>query len=202
MCDHLGIEHLAAVAGISAGGRVAVTMAARHPDLVRRLILQSAVGFLPYPDRRTRIGAGIVFRAGAEAVTWAAVRLLMRLAPSAGLRLMLGSLSARPGAEVVAGLAEQDRATLVQLFRHMRSGRGFLADLRPVPPPAVRIAQPALVIASRHDASVPLAHAESLAETIPGARLIVTEADSHFLWFGAGYSDVAAQIREFLAQGE
>ncbi|MFC7641943.1 alpha/beta fold hydrolase [Streptosporangium lutulentum] len=56
LCRDLGVGRLAAVVGISAGGRTALAMAARHPHLVERLILQSAVGFLPWPDRRTRLG--------------------------------------------------------------------------------------------------------------------------------------------------
>ncbi|MEV6860934.1 alpha/beta fold hydrolase [Streptosporangium subroseum] len=198
LCDHLGIEHLAAVVGISAGGRIAVTMAARHPGRVRRLILQSAVAFLPWPDRRTRIGAGIVFTAATEALTWSAIRLLMRLAPSAGLRLMMGDLSARPAADVVSALSGRDRATLIKLFSRMRSGHGFTADLRAVPDLTAQVTQPTLIIASRHDASVSLAHAESLASAISNARLIVSEADSHFLWFGTDYPAIAAQIRGFL----
>src|SRR5712691_10051860 len=61
LCDHLGIDRVAAIVGISGGGPTAVTMAARHPELVERLILESAVGFIPWPDRRTRIGAEVAF---------------------------------------------------------------------------------------------------------------------------------------------
>ncbi|MBB2915292.1 pimeloyl-ACP methyl ester carboxylesterase [Streptosporangium becharense] len=202
LCDHLGIEHLAAVVGISAGGRTAVTMAARHPHRVHRLILQSAVAFLPWPDRRTRIAAGIAFIPATQALTWGAVRLLMRLAPSAGLRLMLSDLSTHPAADVVCALSEKDRVTLVELFTLMRSGHGFTADLRAVPDLTAQVTQPTLIIASRHDASVPLAHAESLTAAIPGARLAVSEADSHFVWFSPDYPAIAAQIRDFLTTGD
>jgi pimeloyl-ACP methyl ester carboxylesterase len=57
------------VIGVSAGGPTAVTMGARHPRLVRRLLLLGAVGFGPYPDRRTRLGAHVVFNPVAEPVT-------------------------------------------------------------------------------------------------------------------------------------
>jgi pimeloyl-ACP methyl ester carboxylesterase len=89
LCQRLEIGRLAAVVGTSAGGPTAVTMAARHPRLVQRLLLLSAVGFGPYPDRHTRLAARVVFNAVTEPVTWAGVRTLLRLAPAVGLRVLL-----------------------------------------------------------------------------------------------------------------
>jgi pimeloyl-ACP methyl ester carboxylesterase len=47
LSQQLGIGRLAAVVGVSAGGPAAVTMAARHPRVVQRLLLLGAVGFGP-----------------------------------------------------------------------------------------------------------------------------------------------------------
>ncbi|MEU4332571.1 alpha/beta fold hydrolase [Nonomuraea dietziae] len=199
LCRSLGIERLAAVVGISAGGRTALAMAARHPHLVERVILQSAVAFLPWPDQLTRLGGRAVFNARTEAGTWAIIRSLIRLAPPAGLRLLLRSLSALPARQVLAGLSPAERATLAGLFTMMRSGRGFVADMLPVPDCAAQVEQPALVIATRHDRSVPFAHAESLASVLPNAELVEARADSHMIWFGPDYPRIATKIRDFLA---
>ncbi|MER6004516.1 alpha/beta hydrolase [Nonomuraea angiospora] len=201
LCRTLGIERLAAAVGISAGGRTALTMAARHPHLVERVILQSAVGFLPWPDRLTRLGGRVVFNARVEAGTWAILRSLVRLAPSLGLRLLLRDLSALPARQVLAGLSTAERATLAGLFTVMRSGGGFVADMLPVPDCAAQVSQPTLVIATRNDRSVPFAHAESLAAAMPNAELVDTRADSHMIWFGPDYPRIAAKIRDFLAAG-
>jgi len=75
LCAQLGIDRVAAIVGISGGGPTAATMAARHPDLVKRLILVSAVGWLPFPDRRVRLGAWLGFNAVTEHLTWAAVHM-------------------------------------------------------------------------------------------------------------------------------
>jgi pimeloyl-ACP methyl ester carboxylesterase len=198
LCVRLGITQVAAVVGISGGGPTATTMAARHPDLVERLILISAVGPLLYPDRWTRLGAHVAFTAGAERVTWAAVRGLTRVAPGALLRLMMGSLSTRPGNEVVAALRAEDRAMLLALFARMRSGRGFLNDLRPTPDVTACIDQPTLVIATRTDGGVPFAHAESLVSGIRHAEFVESRADSHFVWLGPDWPAIAARIRDFL----
>ncbi|WP_235030761.1 alpha/beta fold hydrolase [Nonomuraea solani] len=201
LCRSLGIERLAAVVGISAGGRTALTLAARHPHLVERVIMQSAVAFLPRPDRLTRMGGRAVFNARTEAGTWAIMRSLIRLAPPVGLRLLLRSLSALPARQVLAGLSTAERATLAGLFTQMRSGHGFVADMLPVPDCAAQVGQSALVIATRHDRSVPFAHAESLAAVLPNAELVEARTDSDMIWFGSDYPRIATKVRDFLATG-
>jgi len=200
LCEHLGISKVAAVVGTSGGGPTAVAMAARHADLVERLILQSAVGLLPWPDRRTRLGAQVGFAAATEQVTWGAVHALLRLAPEGGLRLWLGALSTLPVRDVLAALHAEDRAWLVALFARMRSGRGFLNDLRATPDAtaAAEVGQPTLVIATRKDGAVPFAHARSLVAAIRHAELVESQAESHFIWLGSDWPAIAETIRAFL----
>jgi len=198
LCTQLGITTIAAVVGTSGGGPTAVTMAARHPDIVQRLILQSAVGWLSYPDRRTRLGAHAIFTASTERVTWAAIRALMRRAPNTGLRIMLSALSTLPVRDVMAALKPEDAATLIDLFSWMRSGHGFLNDLRPTPDVTGDVDQPTLVIATRNDGGVPFAHAESLAAAIRHATLVQSQADTHLIWLGHDWPTIADTIRDFL----
>ena len=201
LCEHLGVGRLTAVVGVSGGGPTAATMAARHAELVERLILVSAVGWLPYPDRWTRLGAHGGFAAGIEAVTWAGIHALARMAPDACLRLMVRSLSTRPVGEVMSGLRAEDRDLMLALFSQMRSGRGFLNDLRPTPDVTARIDQPTLVVATRTDGGVPFAHAESLAGSIRSAELVESRADTHLVWLGSDWPAIAERIRLFLGTG-
>lgn len=55
-----------------------------------------------------------------------------------------------------------------------------------------------LVVATRNDAAVPMAHAESLVNAIPRAELVESQADSHLIWFGKDSPAVANKIRSFL----
>jgi pimeloyl-ACP methyl ester carboxylesterase len=207
LCARLGITEVAAVVGVSGGGPTAVAMAARHPALVRRLILQSAVGPLPWPDRRTRLGARIVFAPRTERVSWAFVHSLVRYAPDAGLRMLLRDLTLLPVRDVVAGLRPEDRTRLVALFSRMRSGRGFTRDLKELATTgdlashAGQVSQPALVIATRQDAAVRFAHARALAAALPHAELLESRADSHLIWFGRDWPLISERIHAFLTEG-
>jgi pimeloyl-ACP methyl ester carboxylesterase len=202
LCARLGIDRLAAVVGQSAGGPTAVTLASRHPELVERLILQSAVGFLPWPDLRTRIGGRCVFAARIEKATWALLHGLVRRSPERALPLLLRDLTRRPVRSVISALSPADRTLLLGLFAHMRSGAGFAADLRAMAggrTTVPSVSRPTLVIAAPDDGAVPFAHARSLAAAIPHARLVCSQAPSHFIWFGDDYPAIAVTMTEFLA---
>ena len=199
LCEHLGLDRLAAVVGVSGGGPTAVTTAVRHPDLVERLILISAVGPLPFPTRVVRAGSHVVFARRTEGVTWAVLRTILHRAPDLGVRMLLGGLSVLPWRTVVSRLDAEDRRTLIGLFTRMRSGAGFIHDLTPVPDLAGEVGQPTLVIATRNDGAVGFAHAEALTAAIRHSRLIESHADTHFVWFGPDWPEVGGRIRAFLA---
>jgi len=198
LCAQLGIHEIAAAVGISGGGPTAVTMAARHPELVRRLILESAVSFLPWPDERTKRGAQIAFNGLSERVTWRIVHAFARVAPMLTLRFFLNSLSTGPAAAALRSLTDEQRSFLLWLFSRMRSGYGFVNDLRETPDVAAEVRQPTLIIATRKDGTVPFVHAEALAAGIRDSELIVSDADSHFIWLSSDYPTIAEKIRAFL----
>ena len=128
------------------------------------------------------------------------MRLLVRQAPAVGLRLLVRGTSTVPVRELLAGLSDQQRATLVRLSAGMRSGRGFLNDLRGAADVTAQVTQPALVIASRQDGGVPFVHAEALAANLPHAELVKSVASSHFIWFGEDSPAIAETIRQFLTR--
>lgn len=206
LCGMLGLGPLTAVVGQSAGGPTAVALAARHPELVQRLVLQSAVGLLPWPDRRTRWGAGVVFNPRAERVTWALIHAMTRRAPALALRLLLPELTSRPVSELLTSLTAGQRTMLLELFGQMRSGAGFSNDVRTMAANAIpqraaqaaQLRQPTLVIAAPDDGSVSYGQAQSLAETIPRARLVSSAALSHMIWLGDDYPALVTTITDFL----
>jgi pimeloyl-ACP methyl ester carboxylesterase len=207
LCEQLGIGSVAAVVGQSAGGPSAVTIAARCPALVERLILQSAVGPLPWPGPLTRLGSRVAFSRRTEHLTWALMHILLRRTPAVGLRLLLRNLSLQPVGSVLTALAEPHRDLALALFERMRSGGGFCADLcnftdiAGYRETAAGVGQAALVISSPTDAAVPFVHALALADALPNARLIASRAPGHFIWFGDDYPAIAATITSFMEAG-
>jgi pimeloyl-ACP methyl ester carboxylesterase len=201
LCRYLEIDTLAAVVGMSHGGPPAVALAACHPELVERLILESAVSSLPWPGRATRVGAHLAFNSWTEPLTWRLTRALARWAPGVFLRTMLGALSTGSGSRVLADLSVADRAEVLDLFRSMRASHGFLHDVREPVDPGLeqRVRCPTLIIASRQDGQVPPRHAEHLHHRIPGATLSWSHAPSHLIWFGSSAQERREHVTRFLA---
>ncbi|MGW8989058.1 alpha/beta fold hydrolase [Streptomyces zhihengii] len=203
LCGQLGITEVAACVGMSAGGPTAVAMAQRHPSLVRRLLLESAVGPLPWPSRRTAVLARAVFSPRMEAFTWWTTRSLLSWRPTTGLRLLLRDLTTGSTETALADFDAERCAQLIELLGAMRSGEGFVNDLRHLRLPrssADGVEQPALVVASPHDGSVPFAHAEASMKALARAGLVTSGTASHFVWLGEDRPRMDQRIRAFLAR--
>ncbi len=209
VCAGLGITAARAAVGISFGGLQAAHVAVTLPHLGPRLVLHScAPSSLPYPDTRLEAMAGpLAFSARAEGTTWRAIRALT--ASDRGLRLMMSNLSTLPVRSWWPTWAPADRASARATFRAMGSGSGFVTDLRQgtAERSSYRRAVlgsvpcPTLVTASRHDGGVAFRHALDLVDAVPGARLVETEAPSHFYWLGPHGRALSTVVHDFLAGG-
>jgi len=165
LLDHLGVEQ-AAVVGSSFGGRVALELAASHPERVSRLVLlcPAFAGLDPTPD-------AAAFDEREEALAEAEdLDGLVEL----NVATWLGPEADDAARDFVRQM--QRRAFEVQLA----------ADAEPVQPEMVRvevdptqIACPAVIVAGRHDMDLFLAIAAHLAETMPRARLVELDWAGH-----------------------
>jgi pimeloyl-ACP methyl ester carboxylesterase len=129
LCRYLEADRLAAVVEMSHGGPSAVALAAGHPELVKRLILEAAVSSLPWPGRATRVGAHLAFNYPTAPLTWRLIGVLARWAPGVFLRTMLRALSTGSGARGLADLSLADRVEVLALLRSMQASHEFLHDL-------------------------------------------------------------------------
>ena len=151
----VGLERPSIVAH-SNGGRVAIHLAAHHPELVDRMILVDSAGIRP---RRTLRYHRRV------AVAKLAKHVLRRLGPP-GRRLQqrIAARSASPDYAAAGAM----RPTFVKLVNE---------DLTALLP---RIRSSTLLIWGELDAETPLADGQSMERLIPDAGLVVFERAGHF----------------------
>jgi pimeloyl-ACP methyl ester carboxylesterase len=207
--EGLGLGEFLAVVGTSFGGPQAVEYAGRFLGRARSLVLHSAApSSRAYPDSKVqRLAAPLVFHPRVERFTWRVISGLMRTAPGLGLRVMMASLSRRPVASWLPTLDAAQRQEMREVFCAMRSGSGFVIDLRHAGPGSAdarrraqeQVACPTLVTASRDDSGVAWEHAEDFRATIPTARLVEIPAASHLFWIGPTKTQMLTAVQDFLA---
>lgn len=150
---HLARPHLICH---SFGGRVAIMLAAHHPDRVGKLVLVASAGVRGRRSLKAR-------------VKWAISRL------GKGIGRYGGRLGVKLRDRIYHRIESQDytnagslRPTLVKVVNE---------DLRPLLP---RIESPTLLIWGEQDRDVPLSAAKIMARSIPQAQLVVFENAGHF----------------------
>jgi pimeloyl-ACP methyl ester carboxylesterase len=206
VCDQIGVSVTAAAVGVSFGGLQAVHVARASALGVPRLVLHSAApSCLPYPDSRAEAVAGaVLFSPLLEGLVWRAVH--RSVGKDRGLRSMMGRLSKLPVQGWWNDLGAADRDAARTFFRSLRSHSGFVNDLRSGRTrestarrdAASSVRCPTLVTGSRHDGGVSFAHAQNLATTIPGARLVELDSPSHVFWIGPERARLISLVASFL----
>lgn len=159
--------------GHSLGAGVALTIAARHPADVRRLVLVAPAGFAPLPGPAAQLIA---------AVSDPLFALRRGLAPlsdlSWGRRLLLGLAAAEPSAmsptqaRLIVNASAPAQRTAAALATITR------ADLRPL---LVELPMPVGVLWGARDRTIPVRTAEVIRAARPDVELAVLEGTGHVL---------------------
>ncbi len=196
LCRRLDLSSVVVV-GISMGARSALTLAAHHPRLVERVVLLCPVSFHPWPDPRTAWLAHVMFNPVLQRGLWAGLHGLLRNRPDVILPALVRGLTTLKPQEALRRMGG-DLDELVSFLATCSSGRGFVTDLRPPTDVTAEVWQPTLILASGTDGSVDPSHPESLARSLPDARLVDVEAATHLLWLGDRAGTLAREVRGFL----
>ncbi len=164
--------------GHSFGGRVGIQLAARHPELVDKLVLIAAAGL---PRQRSLIDGA---RVKSKIYTFKALK---HLAPV--LKLDVDKLRSRFGSTDYKSAGDM-REILANVVRE------DLSDA------AKQITCPTRLIYGEKDSETPPEIGERLAKFIINADLSVLPGQDHYSLLGEGRHQVAKRIRDFLAHGE
>jgi pimeloyl-ACP methyl ester carboxylesterase len=171
LMDRLGISR-ATLVGNSLGGSVAVVLAARHPERVRRLVLIDAAGFNLDPSRRPLILRLIGFAPVPAALDALPIR---RRVVTAALRQVFherSRVTPEKVEEYLAPLARPGATEAIRSLLNQPASFGLPALVR-----EVRV--PTLIIWGRNDRWVPVADADRFASAIPAGRKVVLEECGH-----------------------
>ena len=143
----------------SFGGRVAITLAARNPERVRRLVLVDSAGLRPPRSAQYRTRVGLA----------KAVRTVSKALPESGGHWLQKHVLGRIGSTDYR-TAGPMRPTFVKIVNE---------DLRDLLP---SVRSPTLLIWGARDTATPLQAGETMHRLLPGSRLEVLPAAGHFAW--------------------
>ncbi|UQA56463.1 alpha/beta fold hydrolase [Polyangium aurulentum] len=172
----------ASVLGHSMGAGVALTLAAEHPELVTRLVVEDALCY-PFP---------LSFKARLPLIPILGGVIFKQLYGRAMFRAYFRDDVFRPGAELPMARIDQhydffnapeSRESAYAILRAMM-------DTRPIVARVTRITTPTLVVWGREDKLFPAASAQRLAREIHGAKLEI---------MNAGHSPHEERPREFVS---
>jgi pimeloyl-ACP methyl ester carboxylesterase len=194
LLDRLGIARVSTI-GISAAGPTALAFAQRHAERTRGVILESAV--TTAWDETVKRGVHLAF-GRMERLTWATVRLGLRLNSRVMLKAMLGGLTTLNTDDVLRRMSQDDITFLTRMLQTMRSGTGFLNDVEHRVDDLHTIHVPVLAMFSPHDRNVPPINAQRISREVAGSELYETPADTHLIWIGRAAKDVWHKRRAFL----
>jgi pimeloyl-ACP methyl ester carboxylesterase len=205
LLDELAIDRVG-VLGLSAGGPVAYTFAARHPERVWGLVGIGATS----RQRPPASPASPVRTAFLNTVGQKLVRLTELLSPRTLLAGTLDETSTFTDEQKAARTAYvMDTPAVRAFFTAMldttfpypdRSpGTANDAAIASAPLPLERVVVPTLVVHATQDGDVPFADGTSAAARIPGAERYWMERDDHLgFWLSPAAGTAQAAVRDFL----
>ena len=202
LLDTLGISTVDVIAE-SAGGPTALYLAARHPERVRKLILEEAVSknmkdLSPKGYETVR-----KFYTSQYGYMNIMLKVLARVAPKTLARVTMGIFGAHDPDQAVKEMSKADIDGLCNFY--LRWGASWnqaaINDMEQGTEDSVldSIKAPTLIVHSREDQAVPFAAAEYSHAHIAGSELWEAPSWSH-MTVGHGAAEVDRKVVEYLKQ--
>ncbi len=167
----------------SFGGRVAMVLAANHPEGLTKLVITGGAGIKPPVSERSRKRTKRFKRYNAILERLKAIRPITAL-----INRMQASLRARYGSSDYVKLNETMRKTFVKIISK---------DLLPL---LGSIQAPTLLIWGSADTETPLWMGQTMEQQIPDAGLVVFDGGSHYA-FIEQWQRFSVIVKQFLLEG-
>ncbi|MDU1847743.1 MAG: alpha/beta hydrolase [Niallia nealsonii] len=191
------------ILAISAGGPSGIYFAAKYPEYVRTLILQSAVTkeWLNPNDKKHKI-AKFLFHPKFEKVTWKLISSMNNRFPLFIFKRMFPSFSTLKYSDAKNKIDNDDREAIRRMNYRQNSGYGFYIDLEQVNEITTEDLQavscPTLIMQSKFDGAVPIEHAYYAQKNILTSELCLIESWGHLIWLGKSSNETNYNLFSFL----
>ncbi len=185
---------------ISGGGPTGEALAAGFPERVKRLVLAEAISHPEDRPNEPSYQIQAAFYGPMHAITWGMLGLMSRLSPRSMARQTLAIFSTHDPQDGLSQLSPEDIQKIARFYQGRSSRQGALNDFTHTVGADLlaSVRQPALVIHSREDKSVPFSHAEWSLSHISQAVLCESGITGHFFWVGPDTARIYPRLVDFL----
>jgi pimeloyl-ACP methyl ester carboxylesterase len=200
LMDALGISNANVIAE-SCGGPTAIYLAARHPERVRKLVLEEAVSKYMKDIDSKGFEARKKFYDSQYGYMSFMLKVLARVAPKSLARATMSIFGTHDPDEAVKKMSKEEIDGLCNFYLRWQPtwGKAGSNDMEQGTESAAlnSIKAPTLIVHSREDAAIPFAVAEYSHANIPGSELWEAPTWSHMI-SGPGAAAVDTKVVEFL----
>jgi pimeloyl-ACP methyl ester carboxylesterase len=203
LLDVLDIPRVDVIA-TSGGGPTAIHLAARHPERVRRLVLEDAVSRYQKEIDPERFETQKKFYGSGYGFMCFMLKVIATISPKAMARQTMVLFGSHDPDEAVKEMSGRDLAGIQDFYLEQEASwaAGASNDMEHRTGDAVlrSITAPTLIVHSREDKAVLFAAAEYSHANIPGSELWEAPSWSHFIFIGHGADQVERKVVEFLKE--
>jgi pimeloyl-ACP methyl ester carboxylesterase len=205
LLDTLGIATVDVIA-ISGGGATAIHLAARHPERVRKLVLEEAVSRYQKEIDPERFETQKKFYGSGYGFTCFMLKVIATVSPKAMARQTMVLFGTHDPDEAVKEMSRKDIEAIQRFYLAQEASwaSGASNDMEHRTGDAVlnSIEAPTLIVHSREDKAVSFSAAEYSHANIPASELWQAPSWSHFIFVGHGAGEVNRKVVEFLKDTE
>jgi pimeloyl-ACP methyl ester carboxylesterase len=189
------------VIAVSGGGLTGVYFAAKYPEKVKKLVLESAVS-KPLSEEKERYKNAQAFYGKGHKFIWGLLNFIGRVSKRSLVKKTYELFSTGDIQSIMREIKREEIDAVVKFYQKKPENIGALNDLEHTITENTfeSIKAPTLIVHSKEDRAVPFAHAENSKSKIINSELFIAETWGHFILIGKGSNEVNRKVISFIAQ--